>query len=171
MLYEFVNAIARILVGRLTITGRQRQFVDEVVLHDRNLNFAEQLVDVEAAVDGQGRRALTGKIVRLEQRIRIKVQELAPIFIADVDADTIVGPRGLDAEFTELAGEVDVRDLLSRLTADDAEDVQVIDRGSRGAAQKIIGNAVRVGVVEDRATNDRRAGRADRNDVRHWHRR
>src|SRR5687768_8845454 len=99
--------------------------MDEVVLDQRNLNFREQLLDVELTVDREGRSALTGQVARLERLIRIEEQRFLAIFEAGIDADAVLGPRGLEAIFTERAGEVDVGDLLRGLAFDHSEDVQV----------------------------------------------
>ncbi len=71
----------------------------------------------------------------------------------------------LTPAFAEQAREVQVADLLGRDALDDAEDIQVIDRGGRrGRTERIVRDAGRVGAVEHRAADDRRTRRADRND-------
>ena len=82
--------------------------MDEVVLDDRHLRFAEELDDPEAAVDRKRRSALAGEVAGLERLVRIEDQLLLAIFGADVDADAVLRPRELDAIFAERAGEVGV---------------------------------------------------------------
>ena len=73
---------------------------------------AKNSLHVEVAVDRKRRSALAGEVAGLERLVRIQGQLFLAVFEADVDADAVFGPRGLDAIFAERAGEVDVGDLL-----------------------------------------------------------
>ena len=65
------------------------------VLDDRELGLAEEFVDMEAAVDRQGRRALAGKVAGLEQLVGVQRQRFPAIFRPTLIADAVIRPRDL----------------------------------------------------------------------------
>ena len=119
-------AVAELVPGP-AIAGAERQVVDEVVLDDRDLGFAEEFDHPEAAVDRKRRSALTGEIAGLERLVRIQascsLRYSAPTLMPT--------PSSAQGSLTPISPSAPVKlawAICSESALMHAEDVEIIDR-------------------------------------------
>ena len=121
-------AVAQLVAG-LAIAHAERQIVDEAVLDDRDLGFAEEFEHLEVAVDRKRRSALAGEVARLERLVRVQLER----FLADTRHRSSrrrhLPPTGSSKPISpSVPVKLALRDLLGRDALDDAEHVQIVDR-------------------------------------------
>src|SRR5690606_37348809 len=138
---------------------------DKAVLSDRDLRLSEDFLDVEFAVNRERRSALSGKVALLERLVGVQGQRFLAVFETDVDADPIFRPGQPHPVIAKRTGEVDVGKLLRGPAFDHVKDVEVVYCLSRRSSEDIVGDAVRIALVEDRAADDLRTRSSDRNDI------
>src|SRR5205814_5290884 len=110
------EVVVRDLVIRITIAAGEREILDERMIDDRDLNFAEQLANVEAARFAAVRRAIyrqcrstvAGDVVYNQCLVGLRQQRLLAILSADVQRHAAVRPRRLEAIFAAFEGEIGV---------------------------------------------------------------
>src|SRR6185312_10271351 len=98
------------MIVRLAEAPVKRQLVDDAVLDDRNLDFAERLAHVEVSGDVRNRTARAGEIAGLGLEIIAEVETFLAIFHTDVDSDAGIRPWRLKAIIRAGHGDVRVGD-------------------------------------------------------------
>ena len=105
------------MVVRQAVAGVELQQIDEVVLNDRNLDFAVKLANVRMACNWRSGAPLAGEVTGLELDVRAEGQGVLHIVDTDIRADAIVSPRSLEAVISTGEGDIGFRSLLSDAAA------------------------------------------------------
>src|SRR5204862_5838188 len=91
------------VIPRLPVTEADRELLDAVVLDNRDLGFAENVPDAEVTADRKRRSTLAREVAGLERLVRVQFEGFTPVFDTEVDTNTVLSPRRLDAGIAEQA--------------------------------------------------------------------
>ena len=141
-----------VAVVRVPVRGVERQALHAgTILGDRHAAFEEQLFDLGAAADADGRAAGTGELARRLQRVDLVLQRVAAPLGAEHHLDAVGGERRLDAVHPEVTVHHGVVDLLVDAAGLEAGCLEIVELVLRDAArlERIPGHAGRVGAVDD----------------------
>ena len=126
---EFVGiGLARGVVVRIAVPRVHRQVLNPgQIMGERRAHLEEGLVDAVALVDRDGRAGKAGEGARELRAVGTEGHGVRAVLVAEVHPQRVVGNRGFQAVFAQVAGDVDVLDLLGVDALGGARSVQIVE--------------------------------------------